>query len=266
MRLRAYHSDPALKQKYVARLQRHVQAGTLVRGPTSMWNATHRRGCAISCTIQTYDLDAYERELGIPAQLAAVKDVFHEQLSHKWKSWAGDFLQAVPVGADLSRVWPRFAMYMLTDAVWGMPKLGLLPIMDADLRDAHTLLTRYVRGMPPSYEAWAELTRRVRVTRGRLLQLPDTQPGRAVNILCNTALAHLGRSMSRSPAFAGYCVAVCHDAYFIGRVMKDNVADIRKGAHPHWWSHARAHLLWLLSTTHLEQRPAQRYMRTFREA
>ncbi len=74
MTLIAYHNDPAVKEKYLARVQAHAAADEIIHG--MYWQ--HGRGCAVGCTVHSGDHSAYERELGIPTVLARLEDGIFE--------------------------------------------------------------------------------------------------------------------------------------------------------------------------------------------
>jgi len=115
-KLVAYHNNPKIKEKYLARVRAHVKADQLVHG--QYWE--DGKGCAVGCTIHSGYHQAYEIELGIPRILAHLEDRIFESLPNgQAQQWPEQFLQAIPVGADLSSVWPRFAIWMLTDADFG---------------------------------------------------------------------------------------------------------------------------------------------------
>lgn len=103
--MRAFHNDAAIKAMYLARVQAHRAADEIAQG--FYWQGG--RGCAVGCTIHGDDHAAYERELGIPRMLARLEDRIFEGLPlAEAKNWPLRFLEAVPVGADLSRVGPQF--------------------------------------------------------------------------------------------------------------------------------------------------------------
>ncbi len=113
----AYHGDPRIKEKYLARVVAHRKADELVKG--RYWE--NGKGCAVGCTIHGSSHAAYETELGIPRVLARLEDVMFERMENvKSKMWPERFLQAIAPGADLSLVWPRFAVWTLIDPVDGV--------------------------------------------------------------------------------------------------------------------------------------------------
>ena len=115
--LRAFHGDPGLKEMYLARVMLHRQADELVQG--TGWK--DGKGCAVGCTLEAYDHALYPVELGIPLVLAHLEDRIFERLPRAdAQTWPERFLDAPNPGADLSDVWPRFAIWMLDDPEAGV--------------------------------------------------------------------------------------------------------------------------------------------------
>jgi hypothetical protein len=121
----AYFGDPEIKAFYLERVTEHERQDEILQH-FGYWR--DGRGCAVGCTLHSGDHGAYERELGIPAVLAQLEDAIFENLPVEGcQSWPRQFLQAPAVGADLSVVWPRFALFLLEDSEFGllaMPNLG----------------------------------------------------------------------------------------------------------------------------------------------
>jgi hypothetical protein len=108
----AFHGDPKIKAKYLRRVRAHVKADELIRG-TGYKNG---RGCAVGCTLNKYDHAAYETELGVPQILAKLEDVLFERMPETdAMKWPTRFLLAIRPGADLSKVWMRFAAWLMAD-------------------------------------------------------------------------------------------------------------------------------------------------------
>jgi len=106
----AYHGKKEVKAKYLQRVRAHRAADELVRGLG--WS--NGRGCAVGCTLHAYDHARYPIELGVPEVLARLEDRIFEAVDEKRaQQWPAQFLSAIPVGADLSRVWPKFAAWVL---------------------------------------------------------------------------------------------------------------------------------------------------------
>jgi hypothetical protein len=115
--MEAFLGKPDVKEFYIARVRAHREADQLIHG--IYWE--HGKGCAVGCTVHSGDHSAYERGLGIPRLLARLEDGIFEALPNGDASlWPERFLSAIEVGADLSMVWPRFAVWMLADPTWGV--------------------------------------------------------------------------------------------------------------------------------------------------
>jgi hypothetical protein len=108
----AFHGDKAIKDKYIARIREHRRLDQLVKRAVGQ----EGKGCAVWCTLDKYDHAAYEDELGIPRALARMEDVIFECLP--WAEsmeWPEAFLNAIPLGADLSRVILQFWDWLFSD-------------------------------------------------------------------------------------------------------------------------------------------------------
>jgi len=115
--MRAFHNDPKIKDKYMARLQAHYAADEIVKG--RYWE--DGKGCAVGCTIHSDDHFAYETELGIPEALARLQDCVFEGLTlEKAKEFPIEFLGSVNVGSDLSLVVDKFLHWLLVDVEHGV--------------------------------------------------------------------------------------------------------------------------------------------------
>jgi hypothetical protein len=113
MTLLSFHNDPAIKEKYLNRVRAHRLADEIVKGV--YWESG--KGCAVGCTIHSSDHGAYEEELGIPRILAKLEDCIFENLPKELaKGWPEKFLNSVPIGKDLSKIWIQFAIFILTDS------------------------------------------------------------------------------------------------------------------------------------------------------
>jgi hypothetical protein len=100
-KLIAFHGDPKLKAERIARVRAHREADNLIKGETG----ENGKGCAVWCTLNQYSHAAYEHEMGIPRILARLEDGLFEKLTNKEsQKWPEQFLEAIPVGADLATV------------------------------------------------------------------------------------------------------------------------------------------------------------------
>src|SRR4051812_520683 len=97
------------KSFYLDRVRRHREADQLIRG--TGWDG--RRGCAIGCTLESYDPDKYPDLLGIPVSLAHLEDYIFENLPAAHLDWPERFLTAIPENADISGVYSAWCRRML---------------------------------------------------------------------------------------------------------------------------------------------------------
>ena len=103
----AYHNDPAIKAKYIARIQEHTAADQLIQG--TGWE--NGKGCAVGCTLEDYDHSRYPIELGIPEWLARLEDRIFEGLPKaEAMAWPEAFLEAIHPGAYLEPVRHQLAI------------------------------------------------------------------------------------------------------------------------------------------------------------
>lgn len=112
--MRAFHGDPAIKIKYLARVDAHIAADELIHGIG--WNG--EKGCAVGCTLESYDHNLYPFELGIPKWLARAEDTLFENISkEKSKTFPRDFLASINCGADLEQCKGPFLIVVLRYAL-----------------------------------------------------------------------------------------------------------------------------------------------------
>ena len=143
----AFHADPKIKAKYLRRVQAHFNADQIVQGATGQGG----KGCAVWCTLDKYDHGSYETELGIPRLLARLEDGIFEGLSVKEsKTWPAKFLRAIKPGADLSKVGPKFLVWLLEGVMqYAKPKgkVAIQAVID--------LYKRQLGGEVITYDQWS---------------------------------------------------------------------------------------------------------------
>ena len=146
----AFHGSEDIKLAYLARLAKHRAADEITQGVG--WETNGKtKGCAVGCTLEAYDHSRYPIELGIPEQLAHLEDCIFEGLAFEAAlEWPERFLTAIPVGADLTRVWPAFVRWMLGDPNHGVRRLVLGEAVWAhQVRAAiDGVMALYANGMP----------------------------------------------------------------------------------------------------------------------
>ena len=113
-KLWAFHNDPKIKEKYLARVKAHEEADEIVKGV--YWEKG--KGCAVGCTIEGDNHKLYEKELGIPEAIAHLEDFLFEKISNgNAKTFPRRFLEAISVGAKLYLVAPKFIVFVLYDVL-----------------------------------------------------------------------------------------------------------------------------------------------------
>ncbi len=102
------------KAMYLKRVRDHRLADELVQG--TGWESNGRtRGCSVGCTIHSYDHAKYARLIGGNVILARLQDRIFEGLPiEDALKFPEAYLSAMKPGADLSMVWPQFAVRMVT--------------------------------------------------------------------------------------------------------------------------------------------------------
>ena len=108
------------KDKYIARVKAHQEADQIIKG--QYWE--NGKGCAVGCTIEGSDHSKYEKELGIPKEIAYLEDTIFENLPNELAmTFPLRFLEAVPVKADLSKVVAKFVIWQFEDEAYGLKNI-----------------------------------------------------------------------------------------------------------------------------------------------
>ena len=116
-KLKAFHNNPKIKAKYVARVKAHQKDDEIIQG--KYWE--NGKGCAVGCTIHGSSHDDYPKELGISWRLALIEDSLFERLKNgEAKKFPLQFLQAVKVGSDTELVYKKFVIWVLGDKKTGL--------------------------------------------------------------------------------------------------------------------------------------------------
>ncbi len=112
--LLAFHNDPTIKEKYLARMRGHVEAGELIRGVD--WE--NGRGCVVGCTFHAYEPARGPIEIGVPEWLMRLEDTLCERMpAEDAPGFALSFLEAIPVGVDCEQVKRPFLVFVLTEVL-----------------------------------------------------------------------------------------------------------------------------------------------------
>jgi hypothetical protein len=150
-KLIAFHGDAAIKTKYVERVKAHQAADEITQG--FYWE--NGKGCAVGCTIEGSQHARYETELGIPRIIARLEDRIFEGLTdEEAKKFPLKFLQAIKPGANLSMVWPKFVVWLLSDEKDGVTKFAKTERTRNSITAVTELYKRRLRGDEPTYDEW----------------------------------------------------------------------------------------------------------------
>jgi hypothetical protein len=130
--LLAFNNDAKLKKLLVAEIRKHRKQDQIVQGTYGRTEGKKWKGCAVGCAIHSLNIRlkgdwdtsnhaVYETELGISKRLAYLEDSIFEGLAEEEaKDFPLAFMEAIPVGADLSRVIPAFCEWLLVDPFQGV--------------------------------------------------------------------------------------------------------------------------------------------------
>ncbi|MGI4871323.1 MAG: hypothetical protein ACRYFX_09105 [Janthinobacterium lividum] len=156
--LHAFRHEPALKAQCIARVAAHRAAGDLVRGVgVGQATPTGWRGSAIGCSFQTTTAPyvAAPTQLGVPPIVAGLLECFFDQLpDDQYQDWPEQFWQAIPVGADLSGVWPRFVQWLLLDSTHGLRRMAQSPEQGQAVEEAGARYAPHVDAPDASRTDW----------------------------------------------------------------------------------------------------------------
>ena len=123
----AYKNDPKLRADFIAEMAWHQEQDKIKQGTYGEGDNGNFRGCAIGCSIhslsrfrgerlETSRHSVLEDYLDIPAGLAHLFDGVFEWLPLPLaKKFPLRFASAIPCGADLKMVVPKFLYWVLTD-------------------------------------------------------------------------------------------------------------------------------------------------------
>ena len=110
----SFHNDRSVKEKYLSRLRAHAKADEFLKG--QYWE--NGKGCAVGCTIHSNQHKRYETELGLPEWLARLEDRIFEGLPNAAaKTFPVQFLEAIPIGVDLTPLKWQFCAFVLRENI-----------------------------------------------------------------------------------------------------------------------------------------------------
>jgi hypothetical protein len=158
LKLKAFHGDKSLKSALIKELKWHKEQDKIIQGTYE----TDGKYCAVGCSIHslnlkkgttfiTIDHSIYETQLGIPVALARLEDTIFEGLTKiKCAEFPLKFIQAIPVGANLAMVAPKFIIFVLEDCLKNAEPDGVKAITTVI-----KLWSSVVAGKNPKQAAWS---------------------------------------------------------------------------------------------------------------
>ena len=203
-RLISFHGDPKIKAKYVDRVRAHQASDELIQG-YGYWK--DGKGCAVGCTLHRSTLHrggnpgdhphtGYETELGIPIAIAHLEDHIFEALPMlEARGFPLQFLQSIPVGADLSGVIPRFLHWLMVGPEDGIINFTAHQGVKDVIQLAGDLWKRVVDGDMVTQEEWKAAVWSV-------TDLKSAFPTRTYCSLESAARYHVVDSITMSTAYA----------------------------------------------------------------
>ena len=156
------------KKLIVDEIIRHRLADQIVQGTYGKEDNGVWKGCAVGCAIhslnvklgkdyKTSEHSVYETEFGIPLLLANLQDRIFEGLSvAESKVWPENFMSAVPEEADLSLVWPKFAVWLLVDEKDGVLRFATTTKQTAAIEGVAEFYRKVIIGEKVFKDDWAD--------------------------------------------------------------------------------------------------------------
>jgi hypothetical protein len=153
--LLAFHGDKAIKAKYLKRIRAHQKADEIISG--TYWE--NGKGCSVGCILHSSDHSEGESQIGVPTILMRLNDRLFEGLfqcagGEVAKAWPERFVSASMPGADLSLVWPKFALWLLSDPESGVIKFAKREATIAAIKLVSALYVRWAAGDKPATSEW----------------------------------------------------------------------------------------------------------------
>ncbi|MDP9166647.1 MAG: hypothetical protein M3O32_11405, partial [Actinomycetota bacterium] len=137
------------KQSVLDRLAEHALADEIIQG--TYWSGG--KGCAVGCLTEHPDGGHYQfpARWGIPENIAWLIDAIFEALPvAEAKAWPVRIMTAIPEGTDLTGVWDRWSLWMLTGLIDRAPagtEMGSVVTVRG-------LFARAVAGDEPDPQEW----------------------------------------------------------------------------------------------------------------
>ena len=163
--MKTFHGEQSVKDKYIERVKAHAKADHIAQGVYYETGGEKPKMCSVGCTIHGNDHKKYETELGIPEEIAYLEDTIFERLSNEEaKDFPLRFLEAIPVGVDLSHVIPELVIWQFEDKEHGLKNIKEVQ-EDKELcgfcEEVVALYKRELQADTPSQKEYQELYERI---------------------------------------------------------------------------------------------------------
>jgi thioredoxin len=207
---RAFYGDPALRNTVVERVRQHIDAEQIAPAERlPICDEANGRYSLMGAALHSADLDRYEGTFGIPAELGTLEECVHNYFMQfvsdaqgkrflfreQARDYPIDWLQSIPLGADLQSVTPRFLSWLLLDLI-DMPQLRVSDDVKTVAREVAALHRRTAEGQPPSAQEWQA----ARAGAGKIVVTKDSADGPSFNVAsCAEALAWPPQELNGAP-------------------------------------------------------------------
>jgi hypothetical protein len=169
----AYNGDKKLKASLLKEITKHRKADQIIQGTYGEGKGDNWKGCAVACSVRSLaiakgeklgeryaDHERYETDLGIPRILARLEDRIFEGLPKEDAlDFPHAFASAIRPGADLSLVWPKFAVWLLADKTNGVIRHAKTAAQRKAINDVANLYKRVIKGKVIEVNTWLEARR-----------------------------------------------------------------------------------------------------------
>jgi hypothetical protein len=120
-KLCAFNGDVNIKNNILIQLKNHYDNKQIIK---SRGFDNEKGGGAIECIIHEEAYYKLQTNLGIPLTLGYVINNIYHGLQDKYLSQnlPFKFIESICVGADLTLVWPKFALWLIKDEKYGFSK------------------------------------------------------------------------------------------------------------------------------------------------
>jgi hypothetical protein len=216
----AYHGQPDLKAKFLEQIALHEAADRIQHTGYANFKMNGERrftgGCAVGCSLESLrvieglktivhsDHTLYERYLGVPQALARLEDRLFENITVKDSlTWPRRFAEAIPIGADVAMVMPRFLLDLLTAPDGGVQRRCA----------KHEKIAAVVKGVSDLYRQWVEMGTKPSATQWREARADAAAAAAAADAsAAASADAAAAYAAASADAAAAYAAAYAADA------------------------------------------------------